>query len=456
MKPILFILRYLMTWDISTPVTYYLGLFMLPLVFVIGMVWPRLGFGLAIWNFLLLLAIPLFTLPISIRTLLSNQRLALMPGFARKVIVALFIQIVLTASFLPFFAWLFDIQRFPALAAYYLFIGISLYLLVAFILARTQWGIMALGILMAPAVIMVNRWAFMRGELSLLGTTQLYTLILLVILGWLLVLRLASKTRTVHPAAHNWNRNDQVYGVDAMLKMGLLPNSGNSRSPALSLLLGYPANTLSVLRLKLLAGLLGPLPIVLFIRLADINQVRFSWADLLRMVMFIYLFSAAFMGFQNAELVTRMRLLWLKAPRLRNDLWGLLETQHWLSQATFLFLTILLTVAATFLLSIKPQMLLHYPLLLLVLNANTSYYCMCARLKGWSRLRGFILIAATWFFSVWIAAESMRLGIGTYLIALEVVLVGFAIGWRHLAKTHFARVDWQVLKPARAVRGVSI
>ena len=312
-----------------------------------------------------------------------------------------------------------------------------------------------MGILMAPLVIMGARWTHISNELAFLEPRQLYALTLSMVVGWLLVLLFAVKAREVRPAGHNWNRNDQVYGVDAMLKLGLLPSVGVARSPALSLLLGYPANNFSVFRLKLLAGFLGPLPLVLIIRLADMDQSRFSWADLLRMVMFIYLFSAAFMGFQNAELVARLRFLWLKAPRLREDLWILLETQHWLSQATFLVLTITLTVWAALVFPIKPQLLLHYPVMLFVLNANTSYYCICARVKGWGTRSGFILIVVNWFFIVWVAAESMRQANGFLLLALEVVLLGFAIAWRHLAKTRLAHIDWQALKPVQVRRGAA-
>ena len=86
------------------------------------------------------------------------------------------------------------------------------------------------------------------------------------------------------------------------------------------------------------------------------------------------------------------------------------------------------------------------------MNANTSYFCICARVKGWNRVLGFILLAVTWFLSIWIAAEAMRLGAGSLLIALELVLLGFALAWRKLAQAQFARVDWQALRPMQMRR----
>jgi hypothetical protein len=194
---------------------------------------------------------------------------------------------------------------------------------------------------------------------------------------------------------------------------------------------------------------------VVFVWIADIGRGKFSGPELMQMVMFMYLFSAAVMGFQNTELVARLRLLWLKAPRLRADLWQVLEMQHWRTQATFLLLSTTIAVGASFILTIKPLLLLHYPLLLLALHAHTSYYCICSRVRGWNVTMSFVLIATIWCCSTWIAIQSLKEGTAATLFMLELALFGITLIWRHLGRTQFARVDWQVLKPLQMWRGFS-
>jgi hypothetical protein len=220
-------------------------------------------------------------------------------------------------------------------------------------------------------------------------------------------------------------------------------------------MLGYPATHYSEIRLKLFAGILGPLPLVLVMRLADFNQEKFSWPELLQMVMFVYLFSATFMGFQNAELVARLRLLWLKAPRRREDLWKMLDAQHLLSQITFLLLTSLLAVVASFVLSVKPLLLLLYPLLLLALNAHTAYYTICARIKGWGSLQGFMVPGIAMGASVWLIFKSMGSDTVIPLLIFESILLSLALMWRQLARAQFSRIDWQALRPMNFRRGIA-
>src|SRR6187431_3127375 len=104
MKSIFLILRYFEASSAAARVMTWLGLGLLPVVFISGLFWPRLGFGLAVWSFFFLFAVPALSSPVALRNLLSNRRLMMMPGFASTVVFTMFLHTVLTSAFLPFFA----------------------------------------------------------------------------------------------------------------------------------------------------------------------------------------------------------------------------------------------------------------------------------------------------------------------------------------------------------------
>jgi hypothetical protein len=458
MKSILLLLQYFQSASLPIRLITWLGWGLLAASLVIGLLWRgRVTFGIAVWTFFVLLVFPAFAAPLALRTLLSNRRLMIMPGFARNAVLALFVYAVLTAAFLPCFAWLYAIPHFPANVMMYVFALLSIYFLITFFLAGVQWGMQMLGILIAPIIIFGSKTLNGAGQLPQLDTGELYALTVVVLLCWALALLFVPKVRHVAPPKIYGLQQDQQMLTRMATSLGpaLWASADNKGSPALSLMLGYPANNYSVVRLKLLAGLLGPLPMVAIVQLTDIGRNRFSWPEILMMLMFVYSFSAVLMGIQNAELVARLRLLWLKAPRLRKDLWTMLDTQHLLSQLTFLLLTSLLAAVASFALSFAPLLLLHYPLLLLALNANTSYYSIYARINRWSMLTGFIVIGTCLAVSGWLVAKALHSDTVMPLLALEVVLLGLALTWRQLAKAQFSHIDWQALKPMNTRRGVA-
>lgn len=455
MKSILHILLYFENVAITRHIMTWLGLGLLTVALASGVLWPRVGFGFALWSFVFLLAVPAFSAPIALRNLLSNRRLMMMPRFADTAVVALFILTLLASVFLPFFAWLYEIQRFPDSAFVCGFVLLSCYLLITFILCGRQWAALVTGVLVAPVIVVVTNKLRNTGTLPSLGAEAQIALVIIVMLGWLVALRLASQVRPVRPA--------MVYGVpdQQMLAMGtrpaptFWPGAVSKGAPALSLMMGYPATRFSVLRLQLSAGILGPLPMVLVIYFADFNQERIAWPDALRMLMLVYLFSATAVGFQNAGLVARLRLLWLRAPRLRSDLWNMLDSQHLLSQLTFLLLASLLALIAGFVSSFKPMLLLHYSLLSLALNAHTAYYSIYAKIAGWGVLPRLLVPGICLSISVWLMFRSIRSDTVIPLLMFETVLLGLALLWRQLGRTQFARIDWQMLKPMHVQQGMA-
>jgi hypothetical protein len=456
MKPVLLILRYFEAVSTTAHIITWLGLGLLPVVFISGIFWPGVGFGFAVWSFLFLLAVPSLSSPIALRNLLSNRRLMMMPRFAGTAVLTLFLHTLLTSAFLPFFAQVYEIEQFPDSALAYSFAMLSCYLLITFSFAGMQWGMQILGILVAPVIVVGVNLLRNAGSLPTLGVVAQSALVIAVLMGWIAALLVVGRVRHFQPPTLYGLKQDH----QTLVKMGTslgpaLWSNASKGSPALSLMLGYPATNFSEVRLKLLAGILGPLPLVLVMRLADFNQEKYSWPELLQMLMFVYLFSATVMGFQNAELVARLRLLWLKAPRLREDLWKMLDAQHLLSQITFLSLTSLLAVAASLVLSFKPLLLLQYPLLLLALNAHTSYYSIYARIKGWSVLTGFVVLGICLSMSVWCTFKSMQSDTVVPLLILEAVLLGLGLVWRQLARARFSRIDWQALRPLNFRRGVA-
>lgn len=454
MKAVLLLLRYFAMAMTPIRIMTWVGLGLLPVVFISGLFWPRVSFGFALWSWVFLFAVPATGAPIALRTLLSNRRLMMMPRFAGTAVIALFMLSTLTAAFLPFFAWLYDIRRFPDSALVYSFVLVSTYLPIGFILCGMQWGMQAWGILLAPLIVVGT--TALRDMIALppLSTGMQGVLVIIVLLGWLAALLLASRVRRVRPAAVYGLQHDQQMLARIGTRLGPAFSAGRASS-ALSLMMGYPATRFSVLRLKLLAGILGPLPLVLVMRIADFNQRQISWLDMLRMLMFIYLFSATVVGVQNAELVARLRLLWLRAPQLRKDLWNMLDVQHLLSQLAFLLLTGLLAFTVSLFSSFRPALFWHYPLVLLALNAHTSYYSIYAKMKGWGMLPRLVTLGGGLAISVWLVFRSISADTIMPLVMLEALLVVLALLWRQLGRARFARIDWQRLKPAQLQRGMA-
>ena len=335
MKKILVILRYLLSWITPVPWPYYTGITMLPVVLLCGLFFPRVAFGLAVWTFMFLLGIPLVGLSSALRKLLSNHRLMLLPGFAMTTVLAAFIQTLLTASFLPLFAWYYEIRSFPPNAGLYIFVGVSLYVLLTFVLARVRWGLPGFGILIGPLVIASGSWTRTLVAVPVFNTTHLLWIIFATVLGWWLALQLATRTGAVRPSLFTYeSRPFQNFGMEPPS----WARSSQRGSPTLSLLLGYPASHFSVMRLHVYAGVFGALLLLIAFWFSGFSERSNSWPKLLQMLLFVYLFSAAIVGFQNGELIGRMRLLWLRAPGLRQEMWRLLETLHWLSQASMVLL----------------------------------------------------------------------------------------------------------------------
>src|SRR5688572_19721529 len=112
MKRLLLILSYFQAASTTVRILTWLGMGLLPIAFICGLFWPRLGFGFAIWSCIALFGASVFSSPVTLRNLMSNRRLMMMPGFAGTAVLALLVLTVLASSFLPFFASLYDIQQF--------------------------------------------------------------------------------------------------------------------------------------------------------------------------------------------------------------------------------------------------------------------------------------------------------------------------------------------------------
>ena len=127
---------------------------------------------------------------------------------------------------------------------------------------------------------------------------------------------------------------------------------------------------------------------------------------------------------------------------------------YWLASLTPQSLVMLLAAIYCLVMPIKPLLFVHYPLLILLLNAHTSYYIFCAKVRGWH-----------WVFNLLVALPPLAIALvlifaidsrsSAQFVAFEFSLLVLALYWRHLAKIRFARVDWQVLKSSGWQRGAT-
>lgn len=430
---------------------HYPGLALLPVIFISGLFNPRLAFGIAVWAYVMLLAVPFAIAPRVLRSLLTNRRLSLVPGFSQQALLVALLMTLLQAMFLPAFAIGYGVPGRHWMTAGELFAVNSLYLLVMYHAVTTRWAPVVLGIV--PILTMATALFVLQGFGSrLLDAGHVLALAGATLLGWLVAwlhLRRQHSFKPEHASVAHLRSGNMQHGH---LSQWMLAGGNALTHPDATLLLGYPA-TLGV-RLRFLSWqvLLGPaigtFMLVLMTQLDFSRQWTFQ-PGIADIFLLSSLFPATFAAYSNLDWVARLRLLWLRSPLHRNQLWQFLERQMWVSIALLLVLSSGLTAIGLAFAQAPVTLMLHFPLLVLVFNAFYSYYMICSRSTNWSVLYGMLLSfsgSGLMFAALWLA---LRYRLEWPLFVLELLLLLLALALREQAQRKIASVDWLRVKPQR-------
>lgn len=428
----------------------YLGFLLLPVLLLIGLVYPRVAFGVAVWDYVILLALPFTLAPKVLRALICNRRLVLVPGFARRAVLVALLFTLAHSIFINAFAAFYNIPGQHWRNAVQLFVVSSGYLVIMQYAVTTASAVFALSlfpVLCIASVLFITQ----GGGQRLLGDDHLAWLLLATALGWLLGWWRSGRNHQFRPEhasmenlkGNNWQRAplaQWLAGGDALA------------APDATLLLGYPANLLSRMRILLYMAFLGPAIGAFMFGLLDFGSNWPYRPNTLEMFMGASIFPATFAAFQNVEWVARLKLLWLRRRLHRHELWQLLERQQLINIGLMLAIACVLTLSSLLFSALSPALLWHYPLLVVVFNALYSYYIACARTSNWPQYGGLILsfagsamvfggIAAAWHFDN-----------TAVLYVIEGMALAAAVGFRTIARRKLLAIDWLMVKPALSLR----
>ncbi len=427
------------------------GLVLLPLVILLGVLHSHNTFKLVVADYIILMVFPFMMAPKVLRTLISNRRFALVPGFLSRAILTAFVFTLLQISFIPFFAWCYGIAGSHLRNALVLFIISSAYVAIMQYAVTTVWAMIGLSLLPVTGIYTVVS-IMQDGTATEIGNGWLVLLLALTLLGWLLAWQRARKRhqfRQEHKSLEFYKHNGYQR---AALATWLLPATNAGAAPEASLLLGYPATLATRVRIIFYMLLLGPTVATLFITFIPMGGTYWSLQpSMLDIFLGASVFPASFAAFQNIDWVARLRLLWLRCPTQRHEFWQLLEQQLLINTTLLVLICCGVALADLKFSTFSVTLLLHYPLLILTFNLCYSYYVICARASMWSPALGFMFCIAgsTFIFGgLWAAIVYHHVHL---LLVLELLAIIAALMLRRLARSRLHTVDWLLVKPLRTM-----
>lgn len=424
------------------------ALALLPVVIVVGFLSPATAFAISVSIYVMLLGLPFTMTPKVLRSLICNRRLALVPGFAHRAMLASLLFTLLQSAFIPVIAILYghgeagDYLR----NGLQLFIASSIYVAFMQYAVTTNWAVAAVSLFPMISVGMVLFFIGGNGR-HLLGDDHLAWLLAATLLGWLLAYWRVGKGhqfKPEHESLKQLNRHDyqRQHVAQWLLGSNYIP-----AAPSATLLIGYPANLAIRSRILLYAAFLGPLMATVLLSIVGFGNAWAFKPNPLDLVIVTGLFPMTFGAFQYGEWVPRLRLLWLRRPLLRSGLWPLLEKQMAINTGILVLASCALTVAGIFYSHVPANVLLHYPLLVLSYSALFGYYIVCARCASWSPL-GWVLLSfggsSLISVALWVAVYYHN---NALLLPAELLAALAALGLRLQARRRLLTIDWLRVKP---------
>ncbi len=450
MKGFGILLLYFFTWRSVIIGSAFLGLALLGLAASVAAMSAQAAFALTLPAFAFLLAVPYMSAPKALRTIISNRRLAIVPGLPLRTGLAMLALTTLIGAFIPVSGWLFGAPPVIFWLGPQIFIIASLYTLVTQLLVTSRYVWVHLNWLPIALFMLISLF---DDQLLRLATNR--TAIALIagfaFAGWLCMLVILARRPNFKPAyATDVATADRDAG--SLFFVWLNGKQGHGLSPTTSLLLGYPANLRSRAFNIFLLIVLNPFLSMLFVEFMGRNNDGAKVLSSTNMFLVMSLFTSFVTGpIAWAETGARTRLLWLRVPGGRNQVWQTLENELW---AYFLLLLpMTLVIAAVISLYGEGSVLLvHYVLALFSITLYQRYLPLAARVNNWSSLtQSLVLIASVTAIAVTVVYSLIVASFNlAFLLELCFLLLGLL--FRALAKRGFNRVDWQVLRPTISKR----
>jgi hypothetical protein len=445
MKAYFQLLYYLLTWQRFLLWLVRLGLVLFAGVVVLALLGEgHTGFGLAIYAFVPLLALPYVVVWYPFRQMLASRRLALVPGFHARMGVVLLQLTFLVGAYLPLASqWLWP-GAIPLPVALVLFIAASLFTFLMQWVITTPFTVWVLSF--GPVFIVYLALRFRTG-LGLLFAYQETRIVLFcaATLLWGLALRTLVTRRGFsppRPAAmsvrdYAWDGRADWIGI-------LLGNyRGPVQSAAGTLLLGYPDGVMSRFFYLLNMVLISPLAGVLVLYVTASKTEFRLVATLPGLFVMFSIFTCIVTGFGTGELAARSRLVWIRQSGGRLAQWRRIERQLFADFSLLTLIILSISGAAMILFDTITFDPFRYCLMALGGNILGSYFSLAARISQWSLLLQILSSSAM--------LAGLGLGQATGFLTLPVLFLltlGLVMLFRQQARQRFVTIDWFRLRPA--------
>jgi hypothetical protein len=430
------LLRYLQTWLPGLPWLRTLGLLLLVATPLALLFFDRSGaFTLSLYAYGAL-ALPYLVAWYPFRLLLSNRRLALLPGFHVKAGLAALLFTAFVALYPPFSASLFA----PGLLSWEL--APRIFYLCSFGFWLLQWlcttrfmSAVVSGITMLAILALQFREALLPRLAPLMQKIPGLDLALfmLALLLWFLALRLLARDKAYAPP---WKR--QRVNTTASTVNGASLWNNIRPSEAALVLLNYPNRDRWVYGFVVFGAFI-PMLVGLTYRGEPRSPAYFSYTFLFMFFMMGTSFTERFIN----ELVTKSRFLWLRRGGGRSEHWRFLEAillRNFIAMGLWLILALLLILVTPLASRVRPADFLPIA---------WAYFVICT--YGMAAVRaangpwyGYGLLCIV-LFGVIIAALSPSMPpILTMCLTLALIPL-----LRALAKYYFLRIDWHLVQPKK-------
>ena len=407
----------------------------------------RLSFALAICGFSALLGLPYVMAPIAFRGLISNTRLSMLPNFHLSAGLALLLMTLLVSAYLPLAALLTGAPASPLLLPQ-IFIGASINVVLMQVLVTSRHQIAIFSFLPFVVLVLLNRYGDVFLALLLDPVFVLLGLPLCVA-GWTWGLFHLHHNNRFRPVYRTQNKEDWLYfDFGWSNRQGL----GKVRTPAGTLLLGYPDGLVSRVIRILNFTLVSPLVCVLFIYMVgwENQEENPVFSNPALTFLLFCLFSSLLSTWNYQEMAARCRMLWLRLGGGRQVQWHFMENTI-LLHLVLLYCVTGLTALLVWVVSDLPFIyVLHFMALLITRSLFDVYYNLMVRVKNWPvAFTGLIgILSGVAMFAV-IAFSFTRPDPFLILLVLEIAQLLLAAIFRFSAFGEFRQIDWRriMLKP---------
>jgi hypothetical protein len=450
MKGFVLLLLYFFTWRSVILGSVCLGLLLLGFAASVAPVSSSGAGALSMLAFVFMLVVPYISAPKMLRAIISNRRLAIVPALPLTTGLAMLLLTLMTAVFVPLSGWLLGAPTEIYWLGPNIFIIASLYTFVTQLLVTSRYVWVHIQWLPIAVIVLISLFG---EELWSVATDRTATVLLagLAAAGWLYTLTVLARRRNFKPAyATDITMADQE--TNSWFSSWVNRTPDQVPAPVASLLLGYAANLRSRLANIVFIIVVNPLVAVLLMKFLGRNggdKLPISTTDWFLIMSVATSFVAGAIAW--AETGARTRLLWLRLPGARQQIWQALERELWV-YVLLLLLTTAMVIAMIALLGEGSLLLVHYVLLLFTMTMYQRYLPLAARVNNWSSLAQALVmivsiaaIAFTMIYSLSVASFNLA-------FLLELCFLLFGVLFRALAKFGFNRVDWQVLRPTISKR----